>query len=96
MPQRAALALYETCQVAPPSVPEIDASTSFENSELDAQLRRLGFESPSVREADNGPPSKRRKIQEEFDVFDQTVSCLYSLLGAQKATDLNGLSQVAE
>jgi len=88
--------LYESCQVAPPALPEIDISTSFENLELDVQFRYLGFQSPSEREVDNGPPSKRRKLHKEANNFDQTVSSLYTLLGAQKATDLDGLSQVAE
>jgi hypothetical protein len=42
------------------------------------------------------PPTKRRKIQTEIDIFDEVTTKLYSLLGSQSAMDLDGLDQVAE
>jgi len=87
--------LCEACQFIPPEVPG-DISPNFENIELAAQFQQLDLESSALPEAPDGPPSKRRKVHKEDDLFDQTVSSLYSLLGAQKATDLDGLNQVAE
>jgi hypothetical protein len=81
--------------MVPPEVP-VDNSVNFDNIELAAQFHQLGLESSPERETNDGPPPKRRKVYKEDDLFDQTVNSLYSLLGAQKATDLDGLSQVAE
>jgi len=88
--------LYEACQIVPLDLPAIDLSADFENIELAAQFRQLGLESLPERDANEDPPLKRRKVHKEDDLFDQTVTSLYSLLGAQKATDLDGLNQLAE
>ncbi|TVY28597.1 Protein kinase [Lachnellula hyalina] len=94
--QKTALTLYEACQIVPLDLPAIDLSADFDNIELAAQFRQLGLESLPERDANEDPPLKRRKVHKEDDLFDQTVTSLYSLLGAQKATDLDGLNQLAE
>lgn len=88
--------MSEACQVESPQLPNIDSSTNFENAELAAQFNQLGLEILTEKETNDDPPAKRRKIFQDDDLFDQTASSLYSLLGAQKATDLDGLSQIAE
>lgn len=45
---------------------------------------------------EGGPAAKRRKISDEVDLFGEIIADIYDLLGAQRATDLVGLSQAAE
>ncbi|TVY82181.1 Protein kinase rad3 [Lachnellula suecica] len=94
--QKVGLALFEACLTEAPKLPGIDDLAAFENPELAIQFNRLGLQSLPEQRHDDGPPSKRRKVRDEADTFEQTVGSLYSLLGAQQATDLDGLSQVAE
>jgi hypothetical protein len=94
--QKSALSLYDACQVEIPRMPDVVTSDSYDSVELNAELLHLGIESNSNQEIGDGPPSKRRKVHEPKDTFDEVVSGLYSLLGAQKVADLAGLSQLAE
>lgn len=42
-----------------------------------------------------GHPAKRRKVSPREDVLKEVIEQVYFLLGSQKASDLDGLSQVA-
>lgn len=66
----------------------------FDSAELEAEFRCLGLGFLSGR-VDDAPPTKRRRVK-EIDLLDEITGNLYSLLGSQKVTDLDGLSHVAE
>ncbi|EKD14277.1 phosphatidylinositol 3 [Drepanopeziza brunnea f. sp. 'multigermtubi' MB_m1] len=72
----------------------------FENPDLLLEFRSLGLEDNSTRGnsedlANDGPPTKRRRINNDIKLFDKITADLYELLGAQRAIDLTGLNQVA-
>ncbi|KAF4624113.1 hypothetical protein G7Y89_g14062 [Cudoniella acicularis] len=96
--QKAARSLCQACGIEFSKVPTLTSADSFESVELEAEFRDLGLGNSAVDDqmVQNGPASKRRKIQEApCDIFSEVVESLYLLLGAQSASDLAGLSQVA-
>ena len=92
--QKAALALCRACEINASKNATINTFESFDSIELDAEFRRLGLDSFHTR-AEDAPPNKRRRVR-EMDLLDEVTANLYSLLGSQEVTDLDGLSQVAE
>ncbi|XMA19178.1 hypothetical protein WAI453_011969 [Rhynchosporium graminicola] len=81
-------------------------SPVFEHPSLLIEFGHLGLdqvESKSLdsipddlTEVEDGPPSKRRKINDSKNPFEEITADLYELLGAQRATDLAGLHHLAE
>lgn len=79
---------------------------TFESPNLLAEFRSLGLHEVKLRnsksktdfeaQVEYGPPSKRRKINDDVDLFGEITAELYELLGAQRATDLGGLHQLTE
>lgn len=61
---------------------------------LESQFRSLSFKSSFTVDNDDQPRSKRRKLIPR-EPLEEITEQVYLLLGAQKATDLDGLSQVA-
>ncbi|KAL2062316.1 hypothetical protein VTL71DRAFT_6582 [Oculimacula yallundae] len=45
---------------------------------------------------EDGPPAKRRKINDDVNPFEEIAADLYELLGAQRVNDLAGLHQLTE
>ncbi|KFY23332.1 hypothetical protein V493_05913 [Pseudogymnoascus sp. VKM F-4281 (FW-2241)] len=86
------LLLRQKCQNIPPQ----SAPTTLEDRALELQFRSLCFKDlPSVdNDNDGGPQTKRRKIA-PLNVLEEITEEVYMLLGAQKATDLDGLSHIA-
>ena len=94
--QRASTALFQVCQQKPEHLDGSVSCDSFDNLELNAEFRHLGIGSLRYRESVEAPPTKRQKLSIELDLLGEITSNLCSLLGAQKATDLDGLHKVAE
>ncbi|KAG9237915.1 protein kinase-like protein rad3 [Amylocarpus encephaloides] len=94
--QNAAMVLCEACHTRSSTTPELVALNSYDCVELNAVFVNLGIEKLRERDALDGPPSKRRKVRKIDDPFTEIVGDLYALLGAQKASDFAGLSQIAE
>jgi hypothetical protein len=69
---------------------------SFDSADLDVEFTRMGLDSVQHKEVVEVPPNKRRKIHVELEVLTEVTTQLYSLLGSQDATDLDGLDQVAQ
>jgi hypothetical protein len=88
------MALCEACETDMRKILDLNTSESFDSVELNVEFRRIGLDSFQNRTNDE-PPSKRRRIK-ETDLLDEITADLYSLLGSQQVTDLDGLSQVAE
>ncbi|KFY81056.1 hypothetical protein V499_00169 [Pseudogymnoascus sp. VKM F-103] len=86
------LLLRQKCQNIPPQT----APITLENKALELQFRSLCFKDlPSVDNYnDGGPQTKRRKIA-PHSLLEEITEEAYILLGAQKATDLDGLSHIA-
>lgn len=78
----------------------------FEHPALLAEFQRLGLDqvksknttlrADALPHIEEGPPTKRRKINDDVNLFEEITADLYELLGAQRATDLAGLHQLAE
>ncbi|KFY60649.1 hypothetical protein V496_05277 [Pseudogymnoascus sp. VKM F-4515 (FW-2607)] len=86
------LLLRQKCQnIHPQSTP-----IALENKALELQFQSLRFKDlPSVdNDNDGGPQTKRRKIAPR-SLLEEITEEAYMLLGAQKATDLDGLSHIA-
>jgi hypothetical protein len=94
--QGAAVNLRNYCNADSSNVPELATVDSYDSMELNAEFLNLGIEKLQNKSADIGPPSKRRKVERTYDSFDEVTSDLYSILGAQKAVEISGLSQIAE
>lgn len=71
---------------------------SFQNVELNSQFGKLDLQADldHILDMEDSRPPKRRKIAGVSKPLDGLVSNLYSLLGHQAASDLDGLGQVAE
>jgi len=61
---------------------------------LESQFRSLSFKSSVTVDHDDQPRSKRQKLIPR-EVLEEITEQVYLLLGSQKATDLDGLIQVA-
>ena len=72
--------------------------SEFESATLLAEFENLGLQAEASKEVDKGcgPPSKRRKLDDETRVMDVLIAEVYESLGRQKATSLDGLSKFAE
>ncbi|KAK0105320.1 serine/threonine-protein kinase M1 [Cadophora gregata f. sp. sojae] len=78
----------------------------FESPNLLAEFYNLGLHevkpkkvesgNDSKPQVEDGPPTKRRKINDDVNLLGEITADLYELLGAQRATDLGGLQQLAE
>jgi hypothetical protein len=77
-------------------LPSIDISHSFNSIQLDREFRQLGLGLDEHLAANEAPPNKRRKLHSKQSLSDEIIANLCSLLGSQNATDLAGLSQIAE
>ncbi|OBT63761.1 hypothetical protein VE03_06954 [Pseudogymnoascus sp. 23342-1-I1] len=86
------LLLRQKCQNIPPQI----VPTALENKALELQFQSLCFKDlPSVdNDNDGSPQTKRRKIAPR-SLLEEITEEAYMLLGAQKATDLDGLSHIA-
>lgn len=84
--------LRQKCQ----NIPVESAPTAMENKTLELHFRSLCFKDLSSVNDDNddGPQTKRRKIAPR-SLLEEITEEAYMLLGAQKATDLGGLSHIA-
>lgn len=81
-------------------------SPKFEHPALLAEFQRLGLDqvksktqslkAAALPQVDDGPPTKRRKINNNVSLFEEITADLYELLGAQRASDLAGLHQLVE
>ncbi len=71
------------------------SQANFDDPALNAQFRQLGLCTELAVKSDITRPSKRRKISSDQSVLSDVVAKVYSLLGSQEASDLDGLSQVA-
>ena len=90
------MTLCESCHTWYSITPELVALNSYDSVELNADFVNLGIEKVLERDTLDGPPSKRRKVRNTDDTFSEIVSDLYTLLGAEKASDFAGLSEIAE
>jgi len=104
--QVASTTLRQACgDNAPLQKNGIDSAT-FESPNLLAEFQSLGLHEVKSKsskskidlkaQVEDGPPTKRRKINDDVNVFREITADLYELLGAQRATDLEGLHQLAE
>ncbi|KAK6580379.1 hypothetical protein PZA11_007401 [Diplocarpon coronariae] len=100
----AGAALRQACGLLSPE--EIADGIAFDFDSLDIleEFRSLGLQEPhletnpvdrSGHRVDDGPPSKRRKMNENVVLFGEIAEDISELLGAQRTADLTGLSQVA-
>ena len=71
------------------------AAVTFKDNSLSLQFQLLGLNQNDLPHVDIVPPAKRRKILAAPDLYEDIVGRLFSLLGSQTVTDLDGLSQVA-
>ena len=94
--QKAAVTLLQECQVDVPKLLDLSFVESFDSADLNGEFRHMGLEIIHQEELVQVPPAKRRKIRTEIDILGEVTTKLYSLLGSQIATDLDGLDQVAE
>jgi len=69
---------------------------SFETASLRRDFSLLEIDSFRGQKIDTAPPTKRRKISNQGGLLDEITVRLYQLLGSQQATDLVGLSDLAE
>lgn len=94
--KQAAITLSEVCKVDLNKAPRLVTYDSYDSVALNKEFGHLGIDKTVPKTSHDGPPPKRRKVQETTQTYDQVVVELYSILGAQTATDLDGLSQIAE
>lgn len=94
--KQAAITLSEVCKADLNKPPQLVTFDSYDSVELNKEFGHLGIDKIAPKTSYEGPPPKRRKVQETTETYDQVVVDFYSILGAQTATDLDGLSQIAE
>ncbi|KAH6705183.1 protein kinase-like protein rad3 [Leptodontidium sp. MPI-SDFR-AT-0119] len=103
----ACVALRQACgDNASPQKDGMVSCPEFEHPALLAEFQRLGLDqvksknttlrADALPHIEEGPPTKRRKINDDVNLFEEITADLYELLGAQRATDLAGLHQLAE
>ncbi|CAG8977250.1 hypothetical protein HYALB_00009347 [Hymenoscyphus albidus] len=94
--QKATSILSDVCKVELSKPPQLITYDTYDSVELNMEFSNLMIDKVVHETSHDGPPSKRRKVEESNETFGQVVGNLYSILGAQVATDLDGLSNIAE
>jgi serine/threonine-protein kinase ATR len=87
--QLPSVALCRACEADLPTGIDLGMVHACEdvNISLEFQLLDLSIESPQKQEADNGPPSKRRKLDEGSHLLDRITNDLYEMLGGVQTAE---------
>lgn len=83
------IALCRACEADIPTGIDLDVAAICEDSNLNSEFQRLelSIDSPQEPEADNGPPTKRRKLAEGSHLLDQITNNLYKMLGGVQTVE---------
>ncbi len=71
------------CEVEAPSKIDLGTRRACDNESLSKEFQYLdlSMDNPQKQQSDNGPPSKRRKLDEGPQLFERITNDLYKMLG---------------
>jgi serine/threonine-protein kinase ATR len=83
------IALCRACEADIPTGIDLGVAAICEDANLNSEFQRLelSIDSPQEPEADNGPPTKRRKLAEGSHLLDQITNNLYKMLGGVQTVE---------